>query len=300
MSTTRPAGHSLRHPTDADAGAVVELLRARERADLGREQATLDDIRAEWAVPGFDLSADAWLAEEGGWLVGYACLLGDDLLVAVHPGAAGRGIGTRLREAGELRAEGRGTRVLRQFIPVGDTRARVQLLDSGWWPVHHYFSLRMPLERAPDPPDDVVVRQFDAAADLEPVWRLVQETYASLEGFLAQPLEAWRATTLGKPGWDPRLWLVLHDREGLAGVALGERGPRDTGLVHTLAVAERARGRGHGRALLLLLLDAFRDTGLTGAGAAVHGPNAASAGLFQSAGMTVRWHAERWEKSVGR
>ena len=299
MSALRPAGRSLRHPTDADAPAVVELLRARERADLGREQATVEDLREEWAVAGFDLATDAWLAEEDGTLAGYACLLGDDLLVAVHPGAAGRGIGSRLREAGERRAGERGTRVLRQFIPAADTSARVQLLDSGWWPVHHYFSLRMPLERAPEPPD-VIVRRFDAAADLEPVWRLVQDTYASLEGFLSQPLEAWRATTLDKPGWDPALWLVLHDREGLAGVALGERGPRDTGLVHTLAVAERARGRGHGHTLLLLLFDAFRSAGLTGAGAAVHGPNAGAAALFEDAGMTVRWHAERWEKSLGR
>ena len=204
MSALRPAGRSLRHPTDADALAVVELLRARERADLGREQATAEDLREEWAVAGFDLATDAWLAEEDGALAGYACLLGDDLLVAVHPGAAGRGIGSRLREAGERRAEERGTRVLRQFIPAADTSARVQLLDSGWWPVHHYFSLRMPLERAPEPPD-VIVRRFDAAADLEPVWRLVQDTYASLEGFLSQPLEAWRATTLDKPGWDPAL-----------------------------------------------------------------------------------------------
>src|SRR5690349_16283048 len=87
MSALRPAGRSLRHPTDADALAVVELLRARERADLGREQATAEDLREEWAVAGFDLATDAWLAEEDGALAGYACLLGDDLLVAVHPGA---------------------------------------------------------------------------------------------------------------------------------------------------------------------------------------------------------------------
>src|SRR3954452_156418 len=128
MFTTRPAGGSLRPPTDADAGAVVELLRARERVDLGREQETLDDLREEWAIPGFELATDAWLAEEDGAVVGYACLVGDDLLVAVHPDAAGRGIGSRLRETGERRAEERGTRVLRQFVPAADTRARVQLL----------------------------------------------------------------------------------------------------------------------------------------------------------------------------
>ena len=190
------------------------------------------------------------LARRGGRVGSPAtrCLLGDDLLVAVHPGAAGprhRHRDCARRGSGGPRSAARACCASSSPSP---TRARAsQLLDSGWWPVHHYFSLRMPLERAPRPADDVIVRQFDAAADLEPVWRLVQDTYASLEGFLAQPLEAWRATTLGKPGWDPALWLVLHDREGLAGVALGERGPRDTGLVHTLAVA-RARARPRARA----------------------------------------------------
>ena len=270
----RPAGRSLRHPTDADALAVVELLRARERADLGREQATVEDLREDWAVAGFDLATDAWLAEEDGTLAGYAFLLGDDLLVAVHPDAAGRGIGSRLREAGERRAEERGTRVLRQFIPVAE-RARACSCSTRAGGRCTTTSASACRSSAPPTPPDVIVRRFDAAADLEPVWRLVQDTYASLEGFLSQPLEAWRATTLDKPGWDPALWLVLHDREGLAGVALGERGPRDTGLVHTLAVAERARGRGHGHTLILLLFDAFRSAGLTGAAPPCTGPTPA-------------------------
>jgi mycothiol synthase len=299
MSATSPAGASLRHPTPEDEHAVVELLRTRERADLGREYETLDDLRAEWAIPGFDLSRDAWIVEDDDDMMGYAYLLGDDLLVAVHPHHTGRGIGTRLRLEGERRAEKRGTRVLRQFVPVADTRARVLLLEAGWWPAHHYFRLGAPLRPATAPPE-VLVRRFERDSDLEPVWQLVQGAYAPVEGFLPQSLEAWRATTLDKPGWDSNLWLLLHDPVGLAGVALGDRGPRNTGVVHTLAVAQRARGRGHGRTLLLLLLDAFRNAGLRGAEAAVHGPNAGAARLFESAGMIVRWHAERWEKTLGR
>jgi mycothiol synthase len=299
MSTARPAGHRLRHPTRADAAAVLQLLHARERADLGRAQSTAEDLAVDWATPGFDLARDAWLVEKEGAVVGYASLLGDDLLVAVHPDAAGRGLGSQLREAGERRAAERGTRVLRQFVPVADTRARVQLLDAGWWPMHHYFRLGGPLTPVPDAPA-VDVRRFDPATDTEPVWRLVQEAYAPLEGFLPQSLEGWRASTLGKPGWDPSLWLVIDDAEGVAGAALGDRGPRATGQIHTLAVAERARGRGYGRALVAELLEAFRAAGLRGAEAAVHGPNAGASGLFESVGMHVRWHAERWEKSLGR
>jgi GNAT superfamily N-acetyltransferase len=298
MSAIRPAAVSLRPPTRDDAPSVLDLLLACARTQ-GRAQTTLEELRAEWSAPGFDLAADAWVAEADGVLCGFASLHGDDLEVAVHPDATARGVGTALREAGERRAQECGTRVLRQFVPVADTDARVHLLDAGWWPVHHYFRVRAPLTQPPEQPD-VVVRAFDPAADLEPVWHLVQSCYTGHEGFLPQTLEGWRATTLDKPGFDPSLWLVLHDAVGLAGVALGERAPRSTGLVHTLAVVERARGRGHGRALLLQLLEAFRAAGLRGAEAAVHGPTAAAAALFESAGMTVRWHAERWEKTLGR
>jgi L-amino acid N-acyltransferase YncA len=65
-------------------------------------------------------------------------------------------------------------------------------------------------------------------------------------------------------------------------------------------VAERARGRGHGRALLLRLLDAFRAAGLRGAEVVIQGPTAGAAQLFESAGMAVHRHSERWEKTVGR
>src|SRR5688500_1203719 len=139
MDITIPAGHVLRAPTAADARAVVELLRARDAADLGEPEVTVADIEAEWAD--VELERDAWVAEEedGGRLVGYALVAGVDVLVAVHPDAVGRGLGTELRLAAERRARARGARVVRQFVPAANTAARVLLLEAGWWPVHHYF-----------------------------------------------------------------------------------------------------------------------------------------------------------------
>ena len=59
-------------------------------------------------------------------------------------------------------------------------------------------------------------------------------------------------------------------------------------MVSALAVAHRARGRGHARTLLLVLLSAFRAKRLWHAEAAVHGPTAAAARVFESVGMTPR------------
>ena len=69
-------------------------------------------------------------------------------------------------------------------------------------------------------------------------------------------------------------------------------------MVAAVAVAHRARGRGHARTLLLVLLAAFRERRLRTAEAAVHGPTAAAARLFESVGMEPVRRTERWEKSL--
>jgi mycothiol synthase len=302
MEMTIPAGHVPRTPTDADAGAVAELLRARDVADLGEPEVTVADVRAEWEAPGIDLATDAWVVEDtGGALVAYALVSGVDLVVVVHPDAGGRGLGTELRTAAERRARARGARVVRQFVPTANTAARILLLDAGWWPVHHYFRMQIALKDAPPPPD-VLARTFDEQRDGEEVWHLVQGAFSGVEGYLPQSLEGWRATGIDKPGWDPDLWLLMHDAKGIAGVALGEKGDtgqKRFGLVTALAVAHRARGQGHGHALLLLLLAAFRRKRLRFAEASVHGPTAAAARVFESAGMTAARQSERWEKVLG-
>jgi mycothiol synthase len=302
MDITIPAGHVLRAPTAADASAVAELLRAREAADLGEPEMTVADVTAEWGAPEIDLERDAWVVEEsdGGRLVAYALVAGQDLLVAVQPDATGRGLGTELRLEAERRARVRGARVVRQFVPAANTAARALLLDAGWWPVHHYFRMLIALKDAPPPPQ-VLARTFEER-DTEQVWHLVQGAYAGVEGHLPQSLEGWRASVLDKPGWDPELTLLLHDAKGILGVAIGEQGDtgqKRFGFVNTLAIAHRARGKGHGRTLLLLLFDAFRRRRLRFAEAAVHGRTAAAARVFESAGMTAARRTERWERVLG-
>ena len=63
----------LRAPEPADAAAVLELIVARDIADLGRPDYTLEDVRADWAAPGIDVAHDAWIAEEDGSRSGTRC-----------------------------------------------------------------------------------------------------------------------------------------------------------------------------------------------------------------------------------
>jgi mycothiol synthase len=288
----------LRPPADADAEAVLAVILARDVADLGVPDFTLEDLRADWASPGLKLEHDARVADPGGAVNGYAILLGDDAVVIVHPEAEGKGHGTVLRRWAEARAAERGTAVLRQFAYGTNDRARQHLRAAGYEPVQHYFRLRADLAAVPPAPD-APLRTFDVTGDEATVHALIQEAFAEIDGHEFQPLEKWRAKTIAKEGHDPSLWLLLEDDDGLAGAGLGERWEAGTGYVAELAVASRARGRGHGRTLLLGLFEAFRRAGLAHAELSVHGRNRGALRLYESVGMRPTWQAERWEKALG-
>jgi ribosomal protein S18 acetylase RimI-like enzyme len=299
MSATVPSDHRLRHPTAADAEGVLRVLLARDVADIGHPDFTLEDLRADWETPGVDLTRDAWVVEdENGEIVASGLLLGDDALIYVHPDACGRGIGTALREAAEERGRERGTAVLRQPLPVGNAEGSALLLEAGYWPVQHYLRMRIDLADAPRG-SETRLRQFERDHDELEVHELVQTAMSEVEGYIAAPLEVWRRQWIEKKGWDPALWLVLRDDDGLVGAGLGERWEGDVGYVALLAVAPRARGRGHGRQLLLGLFDAFRGGGLRNAELSVQGANRSAARLYESVGMRPTWEAQRWEKALG-
>ena len=299
MSTTLPPDHVLRAPTSADADGVLQVMLARDIADIGEPDFTIEDLRADWATPGVDLERDAGVVEgPDGQIVASALVLADDALIHVHPDACGRGLGSALREFAEARARERGTAVLRQQLPVGNEGAAALLLGAGYWPVQHYLRMRMTLEVAPAVPD-APLREFDRDRDELEVHRLVQTALSEVEGHLAEPLEVWRRQRIEKRGWDPALWLVIEDDDGLVGAGLGERWENDVGYVAQLAVDPRARGRGYGRTLLLGLFDAFRRSGLRTAELSVHGANRGAARLYESVGMRASWEAQRWEKALG-
>ena len=289
----------IRAPQPDDAPAVLELIVARDIADLGRPDYTLEDVQADWSAPGVELALDAWLAEDDGKLLGYALL--DDrgaALVTVPPAREGRGVGTALREAAEARAAERGEALVRQYLPTTNEAARTHLLEAGYWPAYSYFRMRMDLADAPGPPADVPVRAFSRGADDAPVHALVEEAMAGVPGNEPRSLESWQAAKVDKEGWDPSLWLLHEDADGLAGVVLCERWDEGVGYVDYLAVAARARGRGLGRAMLQHGLAALREAGLTVAELSVQGENASATRLYESVGMRPVCTIERWEKSL--
>ena len=288
----------VRAPEPGDAAAVLELIVARDVADLGYADYTLEDVKADWASPATDLALDAWLVEDGSGPVGYAML--DEsgaAMVVVPPEREGRGIGTTLREAAEARVAARGDEVVRQYLPATNEAARAHVRDAGYRLVHRYVRMRVELAQV-EPPPEIAIRAFVPGADDAAVHELVEAALDEVPGNVPRSLAAWRAAHIEKEGFDPSLWLLHEDAGGLAAAALCERREQGVGCVDYLAVAARSRRRGLGRALLLHGLAALRAHGLTTGELFVQTENEAATRLYESAGMRAASASERWDKAL--
>ena len=206
---------------------MLQVIVARDVADLGVPDFTLDDLQSDWATPGLDLEHDVRVVDVVGAIRGYAILLGDDAVIAVHPEAEGHGTGTLLRRWAEARASERGTSVLRQFAHGANDGARRHLREAGYAPAQHYFRLRADLTEVP-PPTELELRNYEPG-DEEAVHRLIEDAFSEIDGYTPTTIEEWRARGTGKAGHDPSLWLLAEDEHGLAGAALGERWGSATG-----------------------------------------------------------------------
>jgi len=142
------AGHRLRAPRPTDAEEVLALLVARDRADIGAPDTTLENLRDEWRGAGFELAADARVAATAdGRIVGYAAMSREvTMLVVVAPDHEGRGVGSLLRVWAEQRDYARGSTRHRQWIAASNVSARRLLIAAGYRPDRSYWRLARKLD----------------------------------------------------------------------------------------------------------------------------------------------------------
>jgi hypothetical protein len=88
-----------RAPTLQDGPAALALITARDIADFGAPDYTLEDLHEEWHGSELDLAADAAVedAEGSGRVVGYAIVRRTESLVVVAPDREGRGLAAQAR-----------------------------------------------------------------------------------------------------------------------------------------------------------------------------------------------------------
>jgi mycothiol synthase len=289
----------VRPATLDDLPGALDVVVARDTADLGAPDFTLEDLRQEWER--LDLDRDATVVEERATIVGVGWLRPREAVALVHPDAEGRGHGAELLAWSERRAVELGRAVHRQEA-VND-RARALLEAAGYTRARSYWRMELDLSGVPPAarwPAGAAWRRPALPADTEALHAISEAAFAPVPDFESEPLERFAAEHLERHDAAPELSVVADDDEGIAGFALVLAWPQEsTGHVDLLAVHPRAAGRGLGTALLRTAFAAIRDAGLTRATLGVAGDNPRAVALYERAGMSPGPRTDAYERPAG-
>jgi mycothiol synthase len=242
---TRPA-------TLDDADRLASFMGRCTLAHQGVRRASADEMRRRLTQPGLDPDLDTWLVEDAGEVVGFAQVWSEPeavvCYVRVDPEHTGRGIGGTLLERGSERARDLGGTAVHATSWPKDESAAPLLERNGFRPLRYLSLMTIDLAQ-PEPPSwpaDVDVRPLDEGTDLRQLYELQQAIFTERR----QSFDEW---THEYAGFDPSLWFLAEDANGIAGFALCLPELAEdpgAGYVSELGVRPDRRGEGLGLALL--------------------------------------------------
>jgi mycothiol synthase len=299
-----------------DAPAVVDLMNAHDLAETGEQDSSLEDLVADWTIPRFDLTRDAWLViGPDRRLVGYVWLWDKKPHVEIqadyyiHPTMRGGGLDEPILACLEERAlehrtaAPRGQVVrLRLFNNMKDEPRAALLLARGYERVRTFFRMIIDLRGGFPParwPQGIVPRAYVPGRDDRAFEETIQESFADHYAFSHEPHAEWAERRLKHPEFAPDLCTLAWDGEVVAGALLPFRF-EGSGWVRELGVRPPWRGRGIGRALLLHVFALFAERGLHRVSLGVDALNPTGATqLYESVGMRVTQRYDLHEKGLG-
>jgi len=305
---------NLRAAQWSDLEAVARLILDVCTADGDPTVAVSpEDLRREWKNEGFKLETDTWVVETtDGQIVGFeeftnrhahAFYNGDGY---VHPEFLGRGIGTAMLRALDLRARDEmkladpSLRVfIRNGMAIGDKIGREMHEHEGYHAIR--FSWRMEIDlNAPPPapvwPEGVELRPFEKNQHDRLVFEAEDEAFRDHWGHTSENYSHWLKRRLGSEDFDPTLWFIAWNGDQIAGLSLC-RYRMDIGWVGSLSVRRPWRKRGLGLALLYQSFGEFYRRGMHTVGLFVDASNPTGATrLYQKAGMRIAHEYVIYEK----
>lgn len=282
---------------------MLGVLVARDIADLGAPDYTLEDLLDTWDATDFDLAADALVAvSEEARIVGYAAITGPGTFAAVDPAHEGRGIGARLLEWAERRERELGRRRHRQGVPASDQRARALLLAAGYEPSRSYWRLTRQLDdlhATDEVPAGFSLRPLDADSDPEAVHELAELSFAGNADYRPRTFTTFCDEHLRAHDLD-RALSALAERDGeLVGFLLARCWREESvGFVDLLGVHPDHRGHGLATAMLHTTFSRFAAAGLREAQLGVASDNPRALTLYERCGMTLRFRIDTYERLI--
>ncbi len=292
----------LRRPVPDDAPAVLSVLLARDLADLGAPDYTLEDLADEWRASDLDLARDARVFDLEGQIVAYAVLRRPGTLAVVTPEFEGQGIGTHLLRWAEGREREQGRKCHRQWIAGSNEPARTLLLAAGYARVRSYWRMGRELHGVAGegiPPSDVSLRPLQLDGDAQAVHALDAASFATAPDYRPQTVQEFREEHLDAHDFAPALSLVAECGQTIVGFLLARRWEDESvGYVDILAVHPHQQHRGLGTALLQTAFGGFAAAGLRGAQLGVASDNPRARSLYERVGMAPRFRFDTYERPI--
>ena len=290
MITSRPL-------VDADLATVMELLHAYDRRWFGEPLLTLEDVRADWAAPAFDLAVDSEGWEEDGELVAFGTLgTRAEIEVAVRDDWVGAGLDDAVLDRWEIEARRRGFDAVHRDLPAADGEGRALLESRGWTVRRTGWMFRLdaatPVELQ-TLPSGYAVRPA-AEADVPTMHTVIREAFAQY-GPTRRSYADWRAGMIDRPDVTLGHCRVVSWQGEVVGACLvidpaaGDDGEGVEGeaWVPQLAVSAEHRRRGLARELLAATTLAARARGVPRIALYTHADTGARS-LYERFGMVVR------------
>ena len=296
----------LRSPLLADADAVLTLRVARDIADVGAPDITLEDVHEEWSRGDFDLAADARVVEApDGRIVGYAAMSGEvTMLVVVAPDHEGRGIGSLLRCWAEQRDRARGSACHSQWIAAGNQQVRALLLTAGYRPTRSHWRLARTLDDIREGgslPDGVTLRPVDLDHDACTLHALSDVSFKANGDDRPYSSTAFYDEHLRPHDFDPELsQLADSDGRPVGFLLARRRRAENAGFIDLLGVHPEHRTRGLATAMLQNAFARFAAAGLRQAELGVASDNPNALRLYERCGMTKRFRYDTYQRAAGK
>lgn len=294
----------FRAPDMADAPAVLAVLEARDRADLGEVEHTLEDLVDEWRLSDFDLERDAKVVgAPDGRIAAYGAVRRHGAYAVVAPEHEGRGIGSRLLEWAQTRERDLGRGVHRQWVAGANAPARDLLTSAGYRRAYSYHRMVRSLDDAPPPsavPAGYVLRPIDPARDAPSLHAIDAASFAPAPDYEPESLAVFTEEHLKAHDFDAGLSRVASREGSIVGFLLARRRPEEgVGYVDILAVAPAHQDRGVGMALLRSAFAGFAEAGLREAQLGVGSFNERGLRVYERVGMAMRHRVDIYERPIG-